>query len=79
MYLRRKERLADLLRLRSICAVIFIALDLLYHFVDGFRLLLPLALTHLELLLEELVVGLPVTSSKAVPEGSVLSVVVVEV
>lgn len=52
---------------------------MLDHLVDGCGLLVPLALAHLQLLLEELVVWLPVRSTKTVPESEELSVVVVEV
>ena len=79
MCLSQKDHLADLLRLGSVCAVVVVTLDFFDHLVDGLSLLLPLVLAHLEFLLKELVVGLPVASSKAVPEGCVLSVVVVEV
>lgn len=79
MRLSQKDRLADLLRLGSVCAVVVVALDFFDHLVDGLGLLLPLALAHLKFLLKELIVGLPVASSKAVPESCVLSIVVVEV
>jgi hypothetical protein len=72
-------RLTDLLRLiGQVLAVVF-TLDLDNHLVNGLGLLLPLGLAHLELLLEQLVVGLPVTSAQTVPEGGELAVVVVEV
>lgn len=50
--------------------------------VDGFRFLdlaLPFGLSHLGLAAEELVVGLAVAATEAVPEGGELTVVVVEV
>ena len=48
-------------------------------FVDSFGLLVPHALAHLELLLEQLVAGLAVAAAEAVPERGELPVVVVEV
>lgn len=49
---------------------------------DGLHLLgltLPLLLVHLGLTAEELFVGLPVATTQTIPEGSELSIVVVEV
>lgn len=63
---------------RQVAAVV-IALHILE---DGFHLLgltLPFLLVHLGLTAEELFVGLPVATTQTVPEGSKLSVVVVEV
>lgn len=65
-------------RVRVVLAVI-LAFDLLDDALHLFGLLVPLGLRHLKLLAEELVVGLAVRTSQAVPESSVLAVVVVEV
>jgi hypothetical protein len=51
-------------------------LDDRLHLLD---LTAPFFLAHLEVLLEQLVIGLAIAATKAVPEGSVLTVVVVEV
>jgi hypothetical protein len=64
--------------LRLILAVIF-AFNLLHHFIDSLSLLFPFVLAHLELLLEQLVIRLPVATPHAVPERCELPVVVVEV
>jgi hypothetical protein len=58
-----RQSLADLLVLVGNVLATLVAFDFLDHLVDGGRLLLPLALAHLELLLEQLVVGLPVASA----------------
>ena len=58
---------------------VVIALDILEN---GFHLLclfLPFFLVHLGLATEKLLIGHPVAASQAIPEGSELSVVVVEV
>ena len=74
------SHLADLLRLhlRLVLAIIR-ALDFLDHLVDSLGLLRPFALAHLELLLEQLIIGLPVATTHAVPQRGKLTVVVVEV
>jgi hypothetical protein len=76
---RVQTHLLDLLRLLRCVLAAFATLDLLDHLVDGLGLLVPLALAHLELLLEQLVVWLPVAATQTVPESGELAIVVVEV
>lgn len=76
---RTTNDLANLLRFGRLVLAVPVTLDLLEHGIDGLGLLVPFTLAHLELLLEELIVGLPVASANAVPDSEVLAVVVVEV
>lgn len=56
-----------------------ITLNLLDHLLHLLNLTIQLGLAHLGLLVEQLEVWSTVRTSKSVPEGGVLSVVVVEV
>lgn len=76
----REPLLAGLLSFHlGLVSAVVLALDLLDHLIDCLGLLFPFALAHLELLLEQLVVGLPVAATHAVPERRELAVIVVEV
>lgn len=63
----------------GVVLAVVLPLDFLDDALHLLALLLPLGLGHLELLAEQLVVGLAVRAAEAVPECGVLAVVVVEV
>lgn len=73
-----KPSLLDLLGLGLVASII-LALNLLHNVLHLLDLALPLGLAHLCFAAEELVVGLAVAATEAIPESGELSVVVVEV